>query len=257
MTDQALASIDTGLHMETYWLEQSEADLPAHDDWLSAEETVLLSCMHFAKRRADWRLGRWTAKCAAAAYLNIPSDSHSLRQIEVRAAASGAPELFLADLPAAVTISISHRSGIALCAIASGGVQLGCDLELIERRDPSFVADYLTNAEQNLISRAADEHRSGLVTLLWSAKESALKAMREGLRVDTRRVEVSLETDPADAVHPVRQWSGSNRWRRLQVCNGNGEVFHGWWHSAETLVGTLVGAPAPLQPLFLRVGLSN
>ena len=75
--------------METHWLEQTEADLPAHDDWLSADEAVLLSHLRFAKRRADWRLGRWTAKRAAAAYLNLPGDPRSLREIEVRPAPSG------------------------------------------------------------------------------------------------------------------------------------------------------------------------
>ena len=44
------------------WLEQSEADLPPHDDWLSVDEALQLDRLRFAKRRADWRLGRWTAK---------------------------------------------------------------------------------------------------------------------------------------------------------------------------------------------------
>jgi len=130
--------------METHWLEQTEADLPAHDDWLSSDEAVLLSRMRFAKRRADWRLGRWTAKRAVAACLNLP-DPHALREIEVRPAPSGAPQVFVRNRFAAVTISISHRAGVAVCAIVMGGAQLGCDLELIEPRDGSFVADYFTS----------------------------------------------------------------------------------------------------------------
>ena len=83
--------------MEVYWWEQAEADLPAHDDWLSAGEAATLAGMHFAKRRADWRLGRWTAKQALAAYLHLPDDPHALAGIEIRPAPSGAPETFLAN----------------------------------------------------------------------------------------------------------------------------------------------------------------
>ena len=40
--------------------------------------------MRFAKRRADWQLGRWTAKHAVAACLQLPADLPSLASIEVR-----------------------------------------------------------------------------------------------------------------------------------------------------------------------------
>ncbi|MFI5107261.1 MAG: 4'-phosphopantetheinyl transferase family protein [Terriglobales bacterium] len=240
--------------METHWLEQTEADLPAHDDWLSSDEAVLLSRMRFAKRRADWRLGRWTAKRAAAACLNLPGDPRALREIEIRPAPSGAPELFFASGPAAATISISHRAGVAVCAIAMGSAQLGCDLELIEPRGGSFVADYFTGEEQELIARAPQEDQPRLVTLLWSAKESALKALRQGLRADTRCVAVTFDaqTDHEQAAGGLRQYSELNRWRPLQVCCAGGEIFPGWWQSTGLLVRTLVGSPSPLPPLFLK-----
>ena len=240
--------------METYWLEQTEADLPSHDDWLSSDEAVLLSRMRFAKRRADWRLGRWTAKRAGAAYLNLPGDPHALRAIEVRPAPSGAPELFLANGPAAVTISISHRVGIAVCAIAICGAALGCDLELIEPRGSSFVADYFTSQEQELISREPEEDRPRLVTLLWSAKESTLKALRQGLRADTRCVTAMFDTrtnqERADGFGQATELA---RWHPLLVRCAEDEILHGWWQSEGHLVRTLVARPAPIAPLPLRV----
>jgi 4'-phosphopantetheinyl transferase len=232
--------------LETHWLEQTEADLPLHDDWLSSDEAVLLSRMRFAKRRADWRLGRWTAKRAAAAYLNLPGDPHALREIQVRPAPCGAPELLVVNRPAAVTISISHRAGIAVCAIARGDAALGCDLEVIEPRAGSFVADYFTCEEQALIWGQPEPDRPWLATLLWSAKESTLKALHEGLRLDTRSVAVTFHA-----------WIGHepflelNRWQPLQVCNAGGGIFHGWWQSTHQIVRTLVGAPAPAPPVFL------
>jgi len=239
--------------METHWLEQTEADLPAHDDWLSPEECLLLSQKRFPKRRADWRLGRWTAKRAAAAYLNLPADPPSLRKINIRPESSGAPELFLGDCPAAATISISHRAGSAVCAIASPGVQLGCDIELIEPRDANFVADYFTGDEQALIARADEPDRAQLVTLIWSAKESALKALREGLRVDTRSLTVTFDAqkDRDHAVGALRQCSGVDPWRPLQVSCTGGEVFQGWSQSMGQIVRTLVGSPSTLPPILL------
>ena len=57
--------------MDVYWLEQVEGDVPPNDDWLSASEAACLARLRFAKRRADWRLGRWTAKCAVSEYLSL------------------------------------------------------------------------------------------------------------------------------------------------------------------------------------------
>jgi len=241
--------------MDTYWLEQTEADLPAHDDWLSPNEAALLGRMRFAKRRGDWRLGRWTAKRAAAAYLELPSEPQALQEIEVRPAPSGAPELYVSNRPAALTISLSHRTGVAACAIAMDDVALGCDLELVEPRAAAFVADYFTGEEQTLIASEPDEDRVRLVTLLWSAKESALKALREGLRVDTRSLAVTLP-DHGPAPAALRQCSGVEAWRPLQVCYREGEIFQGWWQSTGQLVRTLVAAPSPLPPLFLDCALS-
>ena len=239
--------------METYWLEQTEPDLPSHDDWLNSEEAVLLSRMRFPKRRADWRLGRWTAKRAAARYLNLPGDPRALQEIEVRPAPSGAPELFIGKGPAAVTLSISHRAGIAVCAIAMAGAALGCDVELIELRSESFFTDYFTAEEQELIACQPEEHRPRLVTLLWSAKESALKALHEGLRVDTRRVAVKLNAQTDHEHATSGQSSGLDRWHPLLVRYAEGEILQGWWRSSGHLVRTLVGFPAPAAPLSLRL----
>jgi 4'-phosphopantetheinyl transferase len=203
------------------WLEQVAADVPAADDWLSPGEAARLAALRFPKRRADWRLGRWTAKLAVAPMLEQP---RALADIEIRAAPSGAPEVFCDGRPVPVSISISHRAGIACCAVAQPAVALGCDLELIEPRSDAFAADYFTDTERALIAQAAQPSRSELITLLWSSKESALKALRVGLRADTRSVTV--------------KYIGATD---LLVTHAGGE-FRGWWQSDGTLVRTLAAA---------------
>lgn len=222
--------------MQVHWLEQTEGDVPAGNDWLGPSEIARLSSMRFAKRRNDWRLGRWTAKRALAVYLQAPG-------AEVRAAPSGAPEVFVAGEPAPVTISLSHRAGRAICAVAPPGVALGCDLEIIEPRSTGFAADYFTAEEQALVTQVPAAAQARLLALIWSAKESALKALREGLRLDTREVAV----DPGEA-----QWGTQEGvWHPLTVRHSGGAIFRGWWQQTGDVVRTLVAAPPPDPPIRL------
>jgi len=229
--------------MQVYWLEQREDDVPPANDWLSARETTRLSGLHFAKRRGDWRLGRWTAKHAIASCLNLAADPQALANIEIRPTPSGAPEVFVANAPASVTISLSHRDGRALCVIAAGGVDLGCDLEVIEMRSEAFVADYFTSEEQTFVERALPAERARVVTLIWSAKESAMKALREGLRLDTRSVIVNAGDPSCDL----------NRWNTLQVRCAEGQTFHGWWRNTNNILRTVVANPLPDLPIPLEM----
>jgi 4'-phosphopantetheinyl transferase len=203
------------------WLEQIAADVPAGDDWLTPSEAARLAALRFPKRRADWRLGRWTAKLAVASVMESP---RTLAGIEIRAAPSGAPEVFYDGQPLPLAISISHRAGVACCAVAQPAVALGCDLELIEPRSDAFVADYFTDTERALIAQAVPPRQPELIALLWSAKESALKALHVGLRADTRSVTVKLV--------------GATK---LSMAHAGGE-FRGWWQSDGTLIRTLAAA---------------
>jgi 4'-phosphopantetheinyl transferase len=228
--------------MSVHWLEQTEADVPADNDWLSADEVVCLNGMRFAKRRADWRLGRWTAKLALAIRLHAPAHSRVLATIEIRPAASGAPMAFLAGKPAGMNVSLSHRAGRAMCAVAPPGVELGCDLEVVEPRSDAFIADYFTATEQALVARTPASDRSRLLALLWSAKESTLKALRIGLRVDTRSLVVSA----------LEALAGANDWGPVQVRYAYERIFHGWWESEGRFVRTLVADPPPPSPILLK-----
>jgi len=243
--------------MDVYWLEQTEADLPAVNDWLSTNEAVRLDGMRFPKRNADWRLGRWTAKRALAVYLNLHSHPPNLTDIEVRPAPSGAPEVFIANQPAGITISLSHRAGVAACAVTLAGTELGCDLEIIEPRSDAFVADYFATEEQELIGRTSAADRCQLLALLWSAKESALKALRTGLRLDTRSVTVRAPWDEGErAQDPAlgfRASHGLNSWQPLQAVYEGRQVFHGWWQNTGDLLRTMVACPPPAPPIFLEI----
>jgi 4'-phosphopantetheinyl transferase len=229
--------------MKVYWLEQTEADVPEGNDWLNAREFDFLSCLRFAKRRADWRLGRWTAKRALSVCLNLPKSPAEFAKIEIWPLSSGAPEVRFENQPASVTISLSHRVNRAACAIAPAAVQLGCDVELVEPRSDAFISDYFTSVEQNMIARQPVETRPRLSALLWSAKESALKALHAGLRLDTRSVTV----EPGGLSLDIHDWSP------LLVRCASGQIFHGWWQTTDNFVRSVVADPAPASPISLRI----
>jgi 4'-phosphopantetheinyl transferase len=240
--------------MNLFWMQQTEADAPAENDWLTRDEMRRFDAMRFPKRRREWRLGRWTAKCAVAAYFRWHNDPRTLATIEVQNAASGAPEVWLSAKLAPVAISLSHRDGLAMCAVAPANVALGCDLEIIEQRSDAFVEDYFTAEERQLLAQAPVPSRSLLVTVLWSAKESTLKALQQGLRLDTRSVNVTPsglasqltgQKNPlADFEHNEQSLQGWSSWHPLHVRYCNALYFDGCYQYTNQFVRTIVTSPS-------------
>src|SRR5689334_10444914 len=131
-----------------YWLEQTASDVPRGDAWLSPSELARCSGRQVPRRHADWRLGRWTAKRA----LSLGLDAHvHFRKIEILPSLSGAPEAWIGGQRAGIAISISHRRGRAICALAEAETAIGCDLEAIEAHSAVFLMDYFTLQEQAAI----------------------------------------------------------------------------------------------------------
>jgi 4'-phosphopantetheinyl transferase len=227
----------TGL--ATWWLARGEDDLPPLGEWLTAPERSRAEALRFAKRRTDFLLGRWTLKLAMARVLGWPDDSASLARIEGRTAPTGAPQVYIDGLLAAYGVSLSDRAGCAICLVTTGTTPIGCDVEVVEPRSEAFVCDYLTDAERRLVG-AAGPDRDKAANLVWSAKESALKVLRTGLRRDTRSVEViAAELNP-----PQRTWSP------LEVRTDEGALFPGWWRQSGAFLVTACwpgGGPPPAQ----------
>lgn len=227
--------------MDVYWVEQSERDVPSTDDWLGPHERAHLGRLHIPKRRSEWRLGRWTAKRAIAAYRKLSLNASALANIEIRPEPSGAPQVFVSGKLEGVAISISHSAGTAICTLGDGRIRLGCDLEIIEPRADAFLRDYFTQEEQELVYQEPPADRPRLITLLWSGKESALKALKHGLRVDTRSITVQPELQTY------------NCWTRFDVRSVWGDSFHGWSREAIGLWRTVVADFPCSEPVLLQI----
>ena len=213
--------------MTIRWRLLSVSALPEGDDWLGPEEQKVSAGFRFPKRRSEWKLGRFVAKRAVASFAGIDD----LVRIQIIGAEDGAPEAFIDGQRIDSGISISHREKLAACVISQGR-RVGCDLEAVEPRSSRFVNDFFTERERRAVETMADAHRDRHVALTWSAKESALKVLRVGLRRDTRSVEV--EIDDVEAVetgwHPL-----------LATVSPEGRTFRGWWRQEDEVVLTILG----------------
>lgn len=214
-----------------------DADVPPSDEWLQEEERTTLASLRIPKRRADWRRGRWAAKQAVAGVLRVsPAD------VVVRAAGDGVPEAYVGGRPAPLTVSISHSADRAACLVAVPPMAAGCDLERVEPRASAFTADWFTDEERRIVADAPPGEQDLVVTVVWSAKESALKALRSGLRRDTRSVEVRESGPEKDG------------WVQLKVSDANtGDTLPGWWTRIDDLVLTVITAHPSRPPTGLAV----
>ncbi len=172
-------------------------EVPAELDWLSRNERTRLNQFRFEKRRRDWLLGRWTAKQALLHLEGMPASD--IGRLEIASTVAGAPRPFLDGVRLDTGLSLSHSHARALCVVSHEVRELGCDLELVEARRPSFVETFFTGAELGLVEAADPEFRDTLVTMIWSAKESTLKALGTGLKADTRSIEVTPTEEPVSA----------------------------------------------------------
>jgi 4'-phosphopantetheinyl transferase len=219
------------------------ADVPDHDGWLTPRERAVLERLKVPKRRRQWRLGRWTAKVALRAAWRAVCNRDPEPVLEILAAPDGAPEL--RGTQAAVPgFSLSHSGDTALCVVARPGVRVGCDLEQVEPRSDAFIQDYFVAQERELVHASAADRRPLVANLVWSAKESALKALRTGLRMDTRRVTVRWSEEQPD-----------DDWQPIEVSiAGDPQPLVGWWRAAAGSVLTLVSDPPTPPPTRLAVG---
>lgn len=217
-----------------------QEDLPVGLGWLTDREREVLDGLRVEKRRTDWLLGRWAAKLAVQSALATGSVSVEMSRVAgaapavaILASEDGSPRVYFQSAGGAgpsVSVSISHSAGVGFAAAAPGTDPLGCDVEAIEPRSDAFVADYFTDAERQAMAGLSGSDHALLANLVWSAKESALKALREGLRLDTRQVEV----DTADLRVNGAEWSP------LVVTGPEERIFRGWWRVRDGLVWTVL-----------------
>jgi phosphopantetheinyl transferase len=172
-----------------YW-QQPDTDI------FGPSELAELNRLKVQPRINEWRASRLAAKLLIREVIpdlnNLP-----LSSVRVQKEPSGLPYLFVENsgrIPG--SFSLSHSQGFVLIAFCAEISRLGVDLEFVEPRSETFAWDYFTQSECSLIQSHSTSHYPLLENLLWSAKESILKAAGLGLNQDTRKVQITGFGDP-------------------------------------------------------------
>jgi 4'-phosphopantetheinyl transferase len=186
-----------------------------------------LAELKLSKRRSEWLIGRWTAKHLLQACLQRDLNvCLPLNAIGIYNDARGAPVAMIdcGTRIAEWAISISHSRACGFsAALSDAAIGLGADIEHIELREWRFVEDYFTPDEIERVRVVPIEQREKLIAAIWSAKESALKALRLGLTIDTRRVHCAI--DPHH--YSDHDWLEFN----ITCTPSYTEILRGWWRT--------------------------
>ena len=155
------------------------------DDALPPHERARAAGFALASRAVQFRLGRTAARTLAAERLGL-----SATAVPLLVGADGAPEV------AGLSVSIAHTGGpaAALAAVADGPV--GVDVERVAPRRPDLWTRITRDDERPLLD-ALGGPTDEAQTLLWTLKESVLKAQRTGFRAAARSVRLALSADGA------------------------------------------------------------
>ncbi len=161
-----------------------------HEPWRSSASRDLLARRYLGeeeraeyfsltpKAQRDWILGRIAVKDAVRDHLWQRGEG-PIFPLEVRVANddAGRPVVTLPD-GGSLTVSLAHRTGVAVAAIATEG-DAGIDVEVVEARSDTFAAMCLSADERAL---GFGFSHDAWVTRAWTAKEAAAKADGTGLQ---------------------------------------------------------------------------
>jgi len=238
-----------------YWLIQSTAADPELArgqpplGLLNASEQARFSALRTPKRQHDWLLGRCAAKRLVQRFLAETSGcAVALATIEIKNEDDGSPFVEITGQGAdtgldgrgrlGLCLTISHCEELAFCAAAAVDFPdaIGADIERVRPRAWNFVETFFTEAEIQQVQAAPPAWRDTLTTAIWSAKEAALKAVKLGLTVDTRRVDCRFDLNrlPQDEWLPLQA-------TYTPYASAGGETMYGWWRTCDGFVLTLMG----------------
>jgi 4'-phosphopantetheinyl transferase len=213
-----------------FWNTQKFDSISEDLDWLSLSEQNRYQQFRFPKRQNDWLLGRWAAKNLLSNFLT-ETDSIPFHEFSIHNEDSGSPFVMWNDQRLEGSLSISHRSEYAVAAFCfDPEISIGIDLEEIEAKSLDFVEDYFTEPEVRMVLALPFEEQALTASLLWSGREAIVKALKIGLRIDTRQI----------ALDPLPLISHGN-WQRIEIlhCPSEAKNLKLFWrklnHSLVTL----------------------
>ncbi len=213
-----------------YWKLHRLQDTPDDQSWLSASELEQYQRFRFPKRQKEWLAGRFVGKSLLKA-LVFEAEPILLDQLTIQNEPGGTPFIRYDQNRLNGSLSLSHRELFSAAAWCDDEeVSIGIDLEVIETKSTGFIEDYFSKEESKSVLSLPVEQRDLAASLLWSGKEAVLKALKMGLRIDTRKLIFEL---------PEIQQKES--WSRLTilVSPGGAENIQLFWKCMDNMIISL------------------
>ncbi len=148
---------------------------------LSRNELATATAFASAKRQAEWLTARICAKMAAIQYLHGGADENASldpREVLIANNPNGRPHLSgrISETLEATDLSLSHGAGYGLALVADS--RCGIDIQEPRATLPRVREKFCTIEEEEILSQnLGDLHEIQHLTLLWTAKEAAKKAL--------------------------------------------------------------------------------
>ncbi|PEN12858.1 hypothetical protein CRI94_12705 [Longibacter salinarum] len=156
--------------------------------WLSVEERSCLETFGAEKRQREFIAGR-----AAARDLIGKEEEIDPADVRLKVADDGA-----VDVPDLMWhLSIAHCGPHAVAALSPTPV--GTDLEAIAERDAGLERFLMHPEDERLLATLPYEHDASLI-LVWTIKESVLKARRSGFRTSPKKLNIDVGVHSGDVV---------------------------------------------------------
>lgn len=164
-------------------LEALDAAVPER---LALEEAALLTERLAPARRQSLLAGRWAAKNA----LGILAPGTAARDIRILPGLFGQP---VATLPgrANLQVTLAHAGNAALAVAHPESCPMGVDLERATPEQLGALREQTTPGERERAHAALPSDEAQRLLLLWCLKEALSKALRCGLTVPFRLLEVA------------------------------------------------------------------
>lgn len=181
------------------------------------------------RRQREWLIGRIAARRAVDAWRHAQGDGDVGREPEINYDAEGRPVLNRQDAnSAALFLSISHKEGLAVAAVADRAV--GIDLERFSAlRDPAGILQVAFSPAETAILANAGDDDARLVVIAWSAKEAVAKSLGRKLLGRERNFTLS-HLDPTNCI--------------IQVTHG-GQMIDAYYAVDDDFVCTVAAPAAP------------
>ncbi len=179
---------ESAVHVWAASLEVQVAGLRALGRHLSDDETKRALRLRTHRERALFIAARGILRELVGRYLGIEP-----RAVRFLYGPRGKPRIGESSL----AINVSHAGGRAVFAFARGR-EIGVDIERVRRAFPCerIAEDFFSSAEVASLRALAPHERSAAFFRCWTRKEAYLKARGDGLAVDLRSFDVSLD-EPA------------------------------------------------------------